>query len=296
MRSIYLLFFLTTLLLICSNLSAQKVVNSSHDEPLPWVKGNLPSQKSGSFHYKVVQGEGKSLSEAKQNALQQLIFEMGSEEGSRIKAETTYEIEEKIKAKEENIKSSFQNKIIIDQDEFKATFGKVDEYYELLEDSEGIRYYRCWQIYAIGNSSKYSIPKLHYTTNYGFDSGFRSFIVPGWGQLYKDDILKGVGFLASEILLTSGLIYANNRYQYNINRSVETNSLSVRKEYVKRADDWSTIKNISIAAMAGVWLWNVVDAIATDGPPRYALKNTKLSYALSSSKATKYELVLTYRF
>ena len=62
-------------LFFIGNINAQK---SNLPGKLPWVNGNLPAN-SINYNYKVVVGDGDNLSEAKNNAFESLIFELGKE-------------------------------------------------------------------------------------------------------------------------------------------------------------------------------------------------------------------------
>ena len=39
----------------------------------------------------------------------------------------------------------------------------------------------------------------------------------------------------------------------------------MKKQYTKNANTWMTMRNVSIAGAAAVYLWNVIDGIATRG-------------------------------
>ena len=53
-------------------------------------------------------------------------------------------------------------------------------------------------------------------------------------------------------------------------KSRETTNLTIVREYRSRADDWAVLRNVSIGAVAGVYLWNVLDAALAKGKIRYA--------------------------
>ena len=55
-----------------------------------------------------------------------------------------------------------------------------------------------------------------------------------------------------------------------MNRSQETSNLDLRKDYVKKANDFTSIKNISLAAAAVTWIWSTIDAVSTKGATKYA--------------------------
>ena len=190
----------------------------------------------------------------------------------------------------------FQDKTEISQDEFKATFTKVDEYFEKDKDLNGNDIYRTWQLYVTGPSANENVPKINYSTKYSMnDAGYRSLIVPGWGQFYKKKNTKGFLFLIGAAGSVGGFMYANSKHSYNINRSLETNNMDLKKQYVQKAGDFTTIKNITLAAAAGVWIWNVIDATSTEGATKYA-QSKPFKFNLVSDQYSSLAFNLKYKF
>ena len=281
------------LFLFIGNTYAQEVISSSNNSgKLPWVNGDLPAN-SNYINYKVVQGEGTQLPIAQNQAIQNLIFELGIEQGVSINSETVNEVEEKIKNNDSQIKSTYNNKVTIVQDGFSATFSKIDEYYEKIREDNGMVVYRLWQLYAIGDNVS-NLPKLKYTSKYGFSAGLRSAIIPGWGQLYKKHTAKGFIFMGVEVASIGTAIYFQSQYNYNMNRSEETPTLDIKKEYVSRAQDNATYRNIAIGASIATWVWSVVDAIATEGKPKYA--NNKVKFNFTSTDRSDLAFAIRYNF
>lgn len=262
---------------------------------LPWVNGNLPSN-SINYNYKVVQGDGSSLSDAQNQAVEDLIFQLGSEQGFSVTSEAIIKTQSLIKNNKEDYSMDFQDKTEISQDEFKATFTKVDEYFEKDKDLNGNDIYRTWQLYVTGTSANENVPKINYSTKYSMnDAGYRSLIVPGWGQFYKKKNTKGLLFLVGAAGSLGGFIVANNKHSYNMNRSRETNNIDLKKQYVQKAGDFTTIKNITLGAAVGLWVWNVIDATSTEGATKY-VSNKPLKLNLVSDQNSSLALNLKYKF
>ena len=262
---------------------------------LPWVNGNLPAN-SINLNYKVVIGDGNVLSEAQNNAFKKLIFELGKEQGFTVNSKTMVNTQSEIKNNLEKNSFDFKNKIVINNNEFKATVNKVDEYFDQIKDLNGNLTYRVWQLYVTGPSANDNIPKINYSNKYGMnDAGFRSLIIPGWGQFYKKKGGKGVLFLVGTAGSLGGFLYANNKHSYNMNRSKETNNLDLKKEYVQKAGDFTTLKNITLGAAVGLWIWNVIDATSTQGATRYA-QNKPIKIKLVSDPKSSLALNFKYKF
>lgn len=264
---------------------------SQTNNALPWVKGKLPDN-SKMINYKVVQGEGQQLPEAQNNALKNLLFDLGAEKGVTVSSKTILNTQEKIAKEKTSFNSEYSKTITIDQEGFNVSFCKVDEYYEKVKEN-GQVIYRCWQLYSIGTKN---IKKPEYTTHYGFGAGARSLVVPGWGQFYKKQNGKGFVFLSMEAIAVGNIIFAQSRYNYNTNRIEESASLEVQKEYKTRADDNLMYRNISIGVGVATLIWSVIDASATEGAPKYAMKTSNLKMQLFTCQETPIMIGLKYRF
>jgi len=275
---------------------AQKVLFSSYPAgALPWVHGDLPAN-SNQINYKVVQGDGEQLPLAQGNAIKNLLFDIGAEKGVTVTSKTILEAEEKILNNNSSFNSSFSNQVNIVQDGFTVSFYKVDEYYEKLKESNGTIIYRCWQLYALGAITSNRIKQLEYSSNYGMNAGFRSILIPGWGQLYKKEKKKGFLFMGIEAVAIGNIIFAQSRYNYNNNRAAETPTMDVREEYNKRAEDCLLYRNISIGVAATTLIWSVIDAVATDGAPRYASINKGFQLQLTSNTEVPMALGICYKY
>ena len=276
-------------LFIIGNLVGQK---SNLPGKLPWVNGNLPAN-SINYNYKVVQGDGSTLLEAQNEAVRALVNDLSSEKEVRISSETLMKTVTIENDNNQTFDADYRRNTSVKQDGFEVTFSRVDEYFEQPKDLNNG--YRVWRLYAIGNYSQ-QVPKINYSNRYSMnDAGYRSLIVPGWGQFYKKSNGKGVMFLIGAAGSLGGFMYANNKHSYNINRSLETNNMDLKKQYVQKAGDFTTIKNITLGAAIGVWMWSVVDATSTEGVTKYA-ENKPMNFNLVSDPNNSLALSIKYKF
>lgn len=256
---------------------------------LPWVNGNLP-ENSINFNYKVVSGEGVSLTEAQNEAVRELVVDLSSEKGVTISSETLLKTQTLENNNSQSFNADFSRETKIEQEGFQVVFTRVDEYYEV---NNGV--FKTWRLYVI-NASSNTIPKINYTNSYNFsEAGLKSLIIPGWGQFHKKQNTKGVLFMAAGIGSIGTFVHANNEYNYNMNRSQETSNLDLRKDYVKKANDFTSIKNISLAAAAVTWIWSTIDATSTKGATKYAY-NKPLKLNFTSDIKSGLALNLKYKF
>lgn len=290
MKHITLMLFL--IIVSALSLNAQRRNNNYNiNKALPWVVGNLPSD-SDDVRYKVAYGEGATYQMAREDATAALITELGWEHGITVTSKTIDEVKHSINNDESNFRQNRSTTTTITQDGYTASLTKVDEYSEL-DKSSSVKY-KVWQLYVIDCPWADRI-NLKYTTKYGFaTAGWRSLIIPGWGQFYKKQYAKGAAFLGVELAAVASAAYFQSRYNYNIKQSLETPILDLQIEYTNRAQKQTLYRNISIGACAAIWVLNILDASLLEGRPRYIESNFDL--ALNSTQNNEILLCLTYKF
>ena len=106
-------------------------------------------------------------------------------------------------------------------------------------------------------------------------AAMRSLVVPGWGQRYVDSKTKGalltIGTLATAAITGVMHLRYDSRRQdyddfnaiYNQTRSVEEREKMLAKRYALQKDayDAERDRNIVLAVLAGIWAYNLLDAI-----------------------------------
>lgn len=259
----------------------------------PWVAGHLPPD-SDKIRYKVTYGEGISYQKAQEDATASLITEIGWENGITVSTQTIDELKHTINNDSSSFSQNTKTITIIKQDDYSTSIAKVDEYLEFNESSPGIITYKVWQLYAIDCPWASKI-NLKYTTKYGFKTaGWKSLIVPGWGQIHKKQFVKGFVFIGIEFGCIVSSIYFQNQYNYNIRKSLETPIQDLQIEYINRSRKKHLYRNISIGAIVAVWVLNILDASLLDGRPKYIESN--FDFAFNASPQKDIQLCFTYKF
>ncbi len=257
----------------------------------PWVSGKLPSG-SNKVNFKIAFGEGESYDAARKASYSLLVNEIAMEHGASITSSAQNQINQTIDNGAIDLKQEFSATTVIEYDTFKATVTKVDEYSEIHQDVPEERRYAVWQIYAVDYPYASSI-KLDYSKKYGIEAPLLS-IIPGGGQFYKQQYVRGALFLGSEILAVGSIIYFQDRYNYDMKCSKETPILDLQIEYNRMAQQQAMYRNIAIGAAAAVWVWNILDASFSSGRPHYVNKGLKL--AVSSTPQNDILLGFNYTF
>jgi len=97
-----------------------------------------------------------------------------------------------------------------------------------------------------------------------FSPVWRSALIPGWGQYYKGQQIKGFFFIGAEVLLIpSGIIFNN------LGVDAESDKFSSRTQAVRDYynDQSKLFYNVSLGcfiAAGALYVYNVVDAISSD--------------------------------
>ena len=267
--------------------------NYNVNKALPWVTGRLPNN-SDKVRYKVAYGEGTTYQQAREDATVALISELGWEHNITVTSKTIDEVKHVINNDNSNFSQNRSSTTIIEQDGYTASITKVDEYSEIYKNSSREIKYKVWQLYAIDCPWASQI-NLKYSTQYGFASaGWRSLVIPGWGQFYKKQYVKGIAFLSLEVASIATLVYFQNRCNYNLKRSLETPILDLQIEFSNRAHQQQIYRNVSIGVCAAVWALNILDAALLEGRPRYI--DSDLDLAFSTTRNNEPLLSLTYKF
>ena len=285
--------YFMALLMISSIVTAQKVVEKSYPTGrLPWTQGVLPTNSS-SVDYRVIYAEESSLNSARDEALAILVTDLGKDKGVTVSDQTIQNVKETISSDSPDFfKRSVSRSLQVKFEDYELSFAKVDEYFERVV-TNGVSKYRIWQLFAIDGYPDYQ--SLQYTNRYPTSTILKSAIVPGWAQFEKKQSGKGILFLAATGASIGLSLKANNDYNYYVNRRDEAVGLDLKKEYQKEADNSLSLRNVSLAAAAGIWIFNLIDAASPNGAPRYASSNG-FKFNFKSTDNERLALNLKYKF
>ena len=118
---------------------------------------------------------------------------------------------------------------------------------------------------------------IELTTQYGANGLWRSVIIPGWGQFHKGSYLKGGLVLGGTALLAGRIVATESIKSDYIRRIGETHSADMKRMYAKKADTFSTTRNVLIGALGALYVYNLIDAIAAPGARRVIVKKNNPS-------------------
>jgi len=141
--------------------------------------------------------------------------------------------------------------------------GDIQVRYECLGEHYEYRggRYRLWQLVRIAKRPHEELDQVKRGETYKLQkntTGIKPF-VPGMAQIYRGDNVSGVLFIAGISALSVGAIAAEVlRSDNNANVNTTFNAAQ-RRQYIKTAEDCQNTRNILIAAVGAVYLWNVID-------------------------------------
>ena len=170
---------------------------------------------------------------------------------------------------------------------------KYDEYWEYVVYPNGERVYRCYTLYGVADKANPDFDRLSFSRKYGMRGFARSLIVPGWGQLYKGNTVKGACILVGEVALVTGIVVAENlRSSYVKKMREQPQHL---KTYNTKADNWENVRNVCIGGAAALYVYNLIDALVANGRKR-STTHKAVSLAVYPSAGDCNGMSLAFRF
>ena len=142
----------------------------------------------------------------------------------------------------------------------------------------GTQGYAYYVLFAVSRrASAPSFDDCYFTTNYGM-KGFARSLVPGWGQMYKGSMGKGLAILGGEVACVAGIIVCENQRASYVKKMHEQPKYA--QVYNTKADNWANGRNVCIGAAAALYVYNLIDAIVAKGAKRIVVKPGRASVSL----------------
>lgn len=142
----------------------------------------------------------------------------------------------------------------------------VDEYTKLDDFVTNQFEYNYWQLFAI------SEPGVQYpqfddftlTRHFNRAKATAASIIPGLGQLYKGQKVKGIIIMSTEAVLIGSLIWSDYEYRYFKRRRAETGD----PHFHNTMTTYKELRAFSAIAAAGLYVYNLFDAALCNIPRR----------------------------
>lgn len=236
-----------------------------------WV-GNTPQELNYTYKFVEIVSTGSTLESARYNAKERLVDDSQLQEGIRIYRKTNDKTTiDKSRVNGGNLQETKKQHIeietTVDGEQYQLQAIKVDEY---PSNSNGI--VTLHTLYMVALCDDPVFDRTYLTSAYGVTPVVMS-IIPGLGQWYKGSKVKGISMFGAESVAVTGIIVCENQRASYIKKSKEQPKFA--KEYGSKADQWDTGRNICIGVAAGIWVYNMVDAIVAKGARRVVVKRSE---------------------
>lgn len=257
-----------------------------------WVTHKLPESSNSEKHYMFISayGDGKTLDEARHKALANLAHRLETKRGVKVNSRTVPLLQRVTEADEFEMEVEDRGK------KLDIMCRVIDEYWE--RDAHG---YTIYVLYTVADKSGYGSSyddRIIVTARYGA-AGLLS-VVPGMGQFYKGANTKGALFLGGTAALAGGVVYCQSSIANCRSLAAATHNIEHRKIYARRITGFTTGRNVCIGAAAALYVWNIIDAVATPGARRVVVKPAINygGYAMEGlgSSPNNFGVIATYTF
>ena len=119
-------------------------------------------------------------------------------------------------------------------------------------------------------------------------------LIPGMGQLYKGDKLKGYSILGVELASVACGVLCQNRMLYCKDQADK--GMSATDSWRSKQRGWREFRNIAIGTFGVTYLFNLFDAAADDGMSRVLVSKPEGQQLTVSPSSVGAGVALTYRF
>lgn len=173
---------------------------------------------------------------------------------------------------------------------------RVDEYWKTVNRGEQqvLDYYALYAVERIGSRADFS--RIEVSNRYGIHSMWRSFIVPGWGQMFKGSYAKGGIMMGGGLAAASGIIYSESRRSVYVKYLQQTHDATVIRSYQAKVSQFATIRNICIGGAAAIYFWNVIDALVAPGASHIIFNDNRIAMSPIAYQNGGFGVALTYNF
>jgi len=126
---------------------------------------------------------------------------------------------------------------------------QVETYYE-----QGSSGYEAFALLSLPKRNPISPPS-------SFSPVWRSVLLPGWGQLYKDQTFRGLSFMALTVGGVAGGLVFNQLSVDAANNALASRTQARRDYYNQDKKNYNTYSIISFIAGGVFYTWSIIDAI-----------------------------------
>lgn len=246
-----------------TDIFAQEIVSKSAKKRPKWI--NDPPK--GEFYiYSNGIGLGADLRQAQREAVANAMNNRAIEEQVQVRAKTEITTEDN----NDEINKRIVDSIVLESESpILKGFGIEESYWEQEITDSGTRY-RYWVLMRLPRDPSLPPPP---PLTYGMRPLYQSAIIPGWGQYTKGSTYKAAIILSTFAGLGAYSAFANSQFKDWEQEFVDAGAaanLTARDIARENMDTWQSRRNLALIAFAGVYAFNLADALASKGEKLYA--------------------------
>lgn len=119
-------------------------------------------------------------------------------------------------------------------------------------------------LYQVATNNYAVFDNVYPTNQYGIGPMFMS-IIPGVGQFYKGDAVKGALLLGGCAATGAGVVFLESQRKAFRDQMSQTHDVNLIKKYSADERNFSVARNVTIGAFAALYIFNLVDAAISPG-------------------------------
>lgn len=244
-----------------------------HGERPLWVEGEMPPSGNGTYYFQVAVGSGDNMQNARIDADIMLVSDLVRANGVTVNGK---QVQKAVANVHDGIASEsvrFDSELNVAIGDTHVAYKAVDQYWTT---RSGL--HECYVLYEVArNPNEVIFEPVETTRSYGSAGLWRSAIIPGWGQMYKKQYVKGGLILALQVGTIAGLVVAENQRSAYISKANATFDPEAIAFYRNKANHFKNIRNGFIIGASAVYVYNLIDAVAARGHMRYKKPGAKKS-------------------
>lgn len=259
-----------------------------------WIN-NLPKEQNNTYKFVQIVSYGSNIETAHIDAIQQLTLNESLIKAVQVSTECgmlTHMNQSTINGQhDETIHEQTNINLSIKGKEITLQAALIDEYAEK-NNTGGIQ---LTSLYMVGLADCPNFDHMSITSHYGVAPVVMS-LLPGAGQWYKGDKLKGsLLFLGVASGVTGIILCDNQRASYHKKMKEQP---QFAKTYNNKSNNWETARNMCIGATSIIYLYNLIDAATAKGAKQIKIRKNNTRHLTVFPKASPFsaELSMTYRF
>lgn len=242
-----------------------------------WV-GNTPKELNRTYRLVEVVSCASTIEGARALALEKLAGDRLLTEGVSISQKTeTKTNKQKTRVGNQPLQQTSNTyttvNTIIDGSPIELSALRVDEY--VVYENGMVTLHTLFQV---ATCQEPIFDNVYVTDKYGFSARA---LVPGWAQIYKGSMGKGISIIVAEAAAIGSIIYTESMRATYISKMYSQPNFA--KEYKSRADNFEIARNCCIGVAAAIYVYNLIDAIVAPGARRVVLTPRNLHITPTAS-------------